>query len=185
MRNTNRELQVRPTEADDEHARREPAKAAVTLQGVTKRCGVVRNGSPKAKLLGLGLIVASAAMIPWLYLLATHLPTTQMASNWSTAWVGLDSLEILGMLSTGLLLLRGDARHRLVAAATAMLFITDAWFDITTAPSGFARGVALALAAGGETPVAVVCGVIALRRIRPSRVPPAGASPLPVHRVGQ
>ncbi|NUS17907.1 MAG: hypothetical protein HOY69_42010, partial [Streptomyces sp.] len=69
------------------------------------------------------------ALLPWLYVLATGLPATATAAHWPVAWVGLDALEALGLIATGLLAARGDRRHALAAAATATLLVVDAWFD--------------------------------------------------------
>jgi hypothetical protein len=120
----------------------------------------------KVPRLGVGLILAGAGLIPWVYLLATHLPARAMASGWSTAWVGLDALEILGLIATGWLLVRGDERHHLAAAFTATLFICDAWFDVTTSAPGFERGVAIAMALCAELPTAIVLSSLAVRRSR-------------------
>src|SRR5689334_6988473 len=80
--------------------------------------------------IGLGLLVAAAAMVPWLYVLGGSLPDTTRVSGWSTAWVGLDAMELFALLGTGLLLLRRDPRGSVVAAVTAALLLVDAWFDV-------------------------------------------------------
>lgn len=113
------------------------------------------------------MIAAGLVLLPWLFVLAATLPPTATVQRWSVAWVGLDSLEAIGLVSTGLLLLRGDPRHRCAAAATAALLIVDAWFDTVTAASGSDLAVALALAVGGEVPLAVLCAATALRISRP------------------
>ncbi|MGW5434660.1 hypothetical protein ACWET9_47415 [Streptomyces sp. NPDC004059] len=110
------------------------------------------------------LVACGLALLPWLYVLATGLPATATAAHWPVAWVGLDALEALGLIATGLLAARGDRRHALAAAATATLLVVDAWFDTTTAaPGGFATAVAMAL--GAELPLAALCGRLALRAL--------------------
>jgi hypothetical protein len=103
--------------------------------------------------------------------LAERLPDTAQVSNWSTAWVGLDAMLATGLLSTGILLLRRDARHRLAAAATGALLVTDAWFDVMTSAAGSERAFAIVLAIGAELPLAALCAALALRVPPPDRTP--------------
>ena len=113
------------------------------------------------------LVACGLALLPWLYVLATGLPATATAAHWPVAWVGLDALEALGLIATGLLAARGDRRHVLTAAATATLLVVDAWFDTTTAAPGGDFASAVAMALGAELPLAALCGRLALRT--PSR----------------
>src|SRR5438445_12206939 len=76
--------------------------------------------------LGWLLTGAGLAMIPWLFVLAATLPPRTVAAHWSTVWVGLDSMEALGLIGTGLLLRRRDAGASLPSAATAVLLAVDA-----------------------------------------------------------
>ncbi|MEV6672706.1 hypothetical protein [Streptomyces sp. NPDC051162] len=114
-------------------------------------------------LLGHALVVSGLALLPWLFVLATGLPATTTASRWSAAWVGLDALEALALITTGLLTVRRDHRHGVAAAATAALLVMDAWFDTMTAAPGADLASALAMAVALELPLAVVCGVLAVR----------------------
>jgi hypothetical protein len=122
-------------------------------------------------------------MIPWLVVLAVTLPASTRAAHWAAAWIGLDSMEGLGLLSTGLLLLRRDGRCCLTAAVTAALVLTDAWFDVTTAAPGSALVTAVMMAAWVEVPVSVLCATVAVRTLprasrrhadRSAAAPPAG-----------
>ncbi|MCZ4121352.1 hypothetical protein [Streptomyces sp. H39-S7] len=113
--------------------------------------------------LGYVLIALGVALIPWLFVLATSLPDTAQASHWSTAWVGLDALEAVGLIGTGVLLRRRDHRLGLAAAATAMLLVVDAWFDVTTAAPGADFASALLMALCLELPLAALCAVLAVR----------------------
>jgi hypothetical protein len=130
--------------------------------------------------LAAGLTAGGAGLIPWV-VLATCVPAITRAWNWSVAWTGLDSLEALGLLGTGVLLLREDARYRLTAAAAATLLLADAWFDITTSAPGPGRVLAITTAACLELPVAAVCAALAVRL--PAQPGPAqpGPSPAAVH----
>ena len=105
-------------------------------------------------------------MIPWLVLLAIELQARTVAVHWSTAWVGLDSMETIGLLSTGSLLLRRDRRGCLAAMFTATLIFVDAWFDVTTSAPGLTQLTAIGMAAFIEVPVSVLCAVLALHLFR-------------------
>ncbi|MFD8865549.1 hypothetical protein ACFV1F_14450 [Streptomyces sp. NPDC059590] len=112
------------------------------------------------------LLVSGAALVPWLVVLATTLPPTAQVGHWNVAWAGLDALEALGLVATGLLRRRGDGRHRLTAAATCALLVVDAWFDTVTAAPGAELATALAMAVCAELPLAVVCATLALKTDR-------------------
>ncbi|WP_207400789.1 hypothetical protein [Actinomadura roseirufa] len=115
--------------------------------------------------LGWCFIAAGAAMVPWMWTLASRLPSTTQVSHWSAAWVGLDMMLAAGLLGTGVLFTRGDPRHGLIAAATGGMLLVDAWFDVVTAPSGAERTMAIALALGAELPLAALCAVLAARAV--------------------
>lgn len=112
------------------------------------------------------LLASGAALVPWLYVLARTVPSTAQVGHWNTAWVGLDALEALGLLSTAALRGRGDDRYRLTAAATGALLVVDAWFDTVTAAPGGELAVAVAMAACAELPLAALCTALALGRGR-------------------
>jgi len=131
------------------------------------------------------LLASGVALVPWLYVLARTLPSTARVAHWNAAWVGLDALESLGLLSTAVLRRRGDDRHRLTAAATGAMLVVDAWFDTVTAASGGELAGAVAMALGAELPLAAVCAALALggtpddtQRVSPGS-PPTTASPRP------
>ena len=126
--------------------------------------------------LAAAFIAGGAGLIPWV-VLATWVPAITRAWNWSAAWTGLDSLEALGLLGTGVLLLREDARYRLTAAAAAALLAADAWSDITTSAPGPGRVLAMTMAACLELPVTAVCAALAARLPRRQPEPP----PITVH----
>jgi hypothetical protein len=128
--------------------------------------------------LGRGLVAAGLAMFPWLGVLAATLPGSAQAAHWPAAWIGLDSMEALGLLSTGLLLIRGNSYCSLTAAVTAALVLTDAWFDVTTAAPGAALTIAIAMAACIEIPVSLLCAHMAVRRF-PRCAPRTQTTPVP------
>jgi hypothetical protein len=129
----------------------------------------------RQRLPGLALLASGAGMVPWLTYLAITLPARTSVPHWSAAWVGLDVMEALGLAVTGWLVRRGDPRRCLAAAATAMLLVVDAWFDISTAGSGLTGAVAMAACA--ELPMAAVCSVVACRAVRDGGRPPHPDSP--------
>ena len=114
-----------------------------------------------AIMIGVGL-----CLLPWLAYLAVSLPASPRAAHWPAVWAGLDALEAAGLISTGLLLRRGDARYCLTAVATAAFLVTDAWFDVLTAPPGADLLESAAMALASELPAAVVCAVLAVRGLR-------------------
>ncbi|MGH3379158.1 MAG: hypothetical protein ACRDP6_30955 [Actinoallomurus sp.] len=124
--------------------------------------------------LARALIAGGLAMVPWLFALAVRLPSSTRAQHWSTAWVGLDTLEAFGLITTGVLVRLRDERRCLAAAATATLLLVDAWFDVTTSASGGDRLMALLLAVVLEVPIASLCAVLAVRTF-------PGANPDPRH----
>lgn len=113
--------------------------------------------------LATALTAGGAGLVPWMIVLATFLPASTRAWNWSAAWTGLDAFEALGLLSTGALLIWRDARYHLTAAVTATLLLVDAWFDVTTSAPGAGRIIAIAMAVCLELPVAAVCAALATR----------------------
>ena len=91
--------------------------------------------------------------------------------------MGLDSCEALALFATGRLLLRADNRCVLAATATAVLLLTDAWLDVTSAAPGDELLTAIAMAVFAEAPIALACIALALRLIRhpfPSATETAG-----------
>ena len=126
---------------------------------------ILRTGSAPWSLLPRLLIGLGLALLPWLVVLATSLPATATASHWSLAWVGLDFLEAVGLISTGVLLHRDDRRRCLTAVATSVLLLCDAWFDVTTAAPGADFASSVAMAACVELPLAYLCLRLALRAL--------------------
>ncbi|MFE7117267.1 hypothetical protein ACFU99_17835 [Streptomyces sp. NPDC057654] len=106
--------------------------------------------------LGYALVACGLALLPWLCVLAT-------AAHRPAVWVGLDALEALSLIGTGVLTVRRDRHRGAAAGATAMLLVADAWFDVMTAAVGPAFTIALAMALLVELPLAALCVVLAVR----------------------
>ncbi|MBW8484878.1 hypothetical protein [Actinomadura parmotrematis] len=113
------------------------------------------------------LVAAGAAMVPWVAVLMTELPSTTQVSHWGAAWAGLDLALAAGLAATGVLLARRDHRYALTAAATGALLLLDAWFDTMLSPAGPEHTLAIVLAFAAELPMAAVCGALAVRGLRP------------------
>ena len=109
--------------------------------------------------------------------MACSLPSTTRAAHWSTAWAGLDGLEAIALIATGVALIGRYSWLCLPAAVASTSLIIDAWFDVTTSGPGPAAAIALAMALFSELPMAGLCAVLAIRNARrgtrvhvPSRV---------------
>jgi phosphoribosylamine---glycine ligase len=127
------------------------------------------------------MIGAGLFLLPWMIYLAVSLPASPRAWHWPAAWVGLDALEAAGLAATGLLLRRGDATYCLTSVATSALLVTDAWFDVTTAPPGSGAAESAAMSLFAELPTAAMCAVLAWRGLR--RLQTAGSDRLGPVRV--
>ncbi|MEV5504989.1 hypothetical protein [Streptomyces orinoci] len=122
--------------------------------------GEVRPARARRPWLGYLLLGSGLLLLPWLSLLAAGLTGP---ANTPEAWVGLDLLEALALVTTGLLIIHRDPRQILAAAATAPLLVVDAWFDVVTAAPGTDLISAVVLACCAELPMAAVCGAVAVR----------------------
>jgi hypothetical protein len=90
--------------------------------------------------------------------------------NWSSTWVGLDLMEITGLVLTSILLRRRSVYLSPVAAVTATLFGLDARFDVLTASAGADWYESLAAAFFGEIPMTVLLAALAIWRRATSQV---------------
>ncbi|MFF4326295.1 hypothetical protein ACGFY6_12085 [Streptomyces sp. NPDC048387] len=140
------------------------ALAAPQFQARRSRPAALRTQGGGTRLAAVVFAGCGMALLPWMAVLALTMPQTAEVSHWSAAWTGFDAMLAVGLTGTGLLLRRGDPRVAPVAAATAALLATDAWFDVTTSLGTGGQGQALLLAAVAELPLAVACAVVAARR---------------------
>jgi hypothetical protein len=108
------------------------------------------------------LTLIAVGLIAWVFELGAVLQGQAQVRNWSSVWVGLDLMEIAGLILTAILLHRRSAYLAAVAAVTATLFALDAWFDVLTAAAGAAWYESLADAFFGEVPMAVLLTAIAV-----------------------
>jgi hypothetical protein len=104
------------------------------------------------------LLLIAAGLTVWVFELGAVLQGQARVRNWSSTWVGLDLMEITGLVLTAVALRRRSAYLSAVAAVTATLFALDAWFDVLTASAGPDWYESLAAAFSGEIPMTVPAG---------------------------
>lgn len=124
------------------------------------------------------LLLIAAGLSAWVLELGAALQGQAQVRNWSSTWVGLDLMEITGLVLTAIALRRRSAYLSALAAVTATLFALDAWFDVLTASAGADWYESLAAAFLGEIPMAVLLTAIAAwsaRRWTGPQKPPAPA----------
>jgi hypothetical protein len=121
---------------------------------------------------GLLFICLAVVIVPWIVVLWLRLPARDTVSHYRLAWVGFDALLAVALARTGWTAWRGLDHVELPAVASATLLVVDAWFDVTTASSRAAAGVALLTALLVELPLAAVCVWIAVNaeRVRRERL---------------
>jgi hypothetical protein len=142
---------------------------------------VVRLDQRGLRRTATGLLLIAAGLTAWVFELGAVLTGQVEVRNWSSVWVGLDLMEITGLVLTAILLRRRSAYLAPVAAATATLFGLDAWFDVLTAGAGSAWYGSLVEAFFGELPMMIILAAIAVWAPRHCRPAPACA---PVGRPG-
>jgi hypothetical protein len=107
------------------------------------------------------LTVASAALVPWIIVLALSLPHRYVASHWTLTWVGFDVVLLSGLSLTAWLAWRRRQAVVIAAFTTGTLLTCDAWFDITTASGRLDTITAVASAALLELPLAALLFAVA------------------------
>ncbi|MFJ9771705.1 hypothetical protein ACIRVF_10695 [Kitasatospora sp. NPDC101157] len=107
------------------------------------------------------LPAVAALLFAWILVLGSTTRGQAEVRNWSTAWVGMDVLQVAGLLATGRLLVRRSRLTAPAAAASATLLLVDAWFDVMTAEGGSAWYTALAMALLVELPASVALAALA------------------------
>jgi hypothetical protein len=122
-------------------------------------------------IVGVILIVMSLLLVIWIFRLGTavapghvphYWPRKQINSgDWRTTWVGLDSMEAIGLFITGFLLRMGKKGVRTMALLSIPVFLLDAWFDVMTAVSKNDTRDALLMAILVELPTAALLAWVA------------------------
>ena len=77
-------------------------------------------------------VLAALVLTPWFITVLSFIQRTGELHNLTFFWVGVDAFELVGMVATGWLLLRGSPFVAVSAAITATLLFSDAWFNVVT-----------------------------------------------------
>lgn len=124
----------------------------------------VRRPKPRESLMTV-LVGSSIMLAAWTAYLAWRLPMHYRANHWDAAWVGFDVAQIAMLLGTAWAAWKRRLIIVLFAIAAAMLFITDAWFDLITASgTDFTRSVISALLV--ELPSSLILFYVARRAVQ-------------------
>ncbi len=113
------------------------------------------------RILARALLAVAALLFTWILVLGSTTRGQAEVRNWSTVWVGMDVLQVAGLIATGRLLVRRSRLTALAAAAAATLLLLDAWFDVMTAEGGGAWYTALAMAFLVELPASLALTALA------------------------
>jgi hypothetical protein len=95
-------------------------------------------------------------MVPWTVYIGESLPRRQLSPHYDASWAGFDVMLLATLAATAFFALRRSRYLSMVATATAVLLVVDAWFDLMTTPSG-QLAQSIVLAAVVELPLAAVC----------------------------
>jgi len=110
-------------------------------------------------------VVLAVALVVWIFQMGAAPHGHAEVRNWSSSWIGLDVLEVFGLLATAFLLRSRSVYLAPMASATATLFGLDAWFDVMTA-GPHDLWVSALTATLVELPLAVILITTALRILR-------------------
>jgi hypothetical protein len=80
--------------------------------------------------------VMAILLIPWIFDLATSLPSRHITRHWDTLWVGFDVIMLLTLVVTIFFIVKRAIWVIVSATALATLWVIDAWFDVLTSRPG-------------------------------------------------
>jgi hypothetical protein len=120
----------------------------------------------KQRKLRLGLAGAAAVvLVPWMVYLAMSLPGEHKVRAWGPLWVGFDGIELILLALTFWLSRQRKVLGLLVAFATGVVLLCDAWFDmLTSAPGDLWQAILAAVLI--EIPLAMILMSGAFRALR-------------------
>ena len=107
--------------------------------------------------------VIGLGLLPWTLYLVNSLEPHHVTDRWDLAWSGFDTALACSFLLTAFAAWRRSVWIGPLAAATATLLITDAWFDVVLESHGNEAETAVLEAVLFEVPVAALCFWIAYR----------------------
>jgi hypothetical protein len=102
------------------------------------------------------LTACAVFLVPWIGVLMAQLHGQAGKRSFASSWIGLEVMEICGLMLTAGLLRRRARAASPVAAATAMLLVADAWFDYMSAAPKLEYVQAMLLAVVIELPLAAI-----------------------------
>ena len=154
---------------DDEIARLAPDERRELIARLARPLSdVVANPSRLRTHRRIRVGVAAAAallLIPWTVYLAVSLPREHKVRDWGPLWIGFDGIELLLLAITFWLGWQRRTIGLLVAFATGVVLLCDAWFDLLTSAPGELWRAALS-AVVVEIPLAVLLMSGAVRALR-------------------
>jgi hypothetical protein len=108
--------------------------------------------------------IVGLALVPWTLYLAVNLPARHVQQGgYDVAWVGFDIGLAALLTATAFAVLGRRVWLQGVAAATSLMLVVDAWFDVLSSNPGSERLQAILLAAFAELPAAGLCLALAFR----------------------
>jgi hypothetical protein len=119
-------------------------------------------GAKTVQRVRLVFLILAGVLVVWIFIIGSAPQEVVTVRNWDSTWIGLDTLECIGLVGTALLLPSRSPYLAPVAAATATLFALDAWFDTMTSLAGSELAVAVFYAAIAEIPLAIALATIAV-----------------------
>lgn len=118
---------------------------------------MLADNSRAVRWAGTFFAICALILIPWTIVVAVTLPSRQLSPNYNLAWTGFDAFLFVALAATAWSALRGSRYVASIATCSAALLLTDAWFDVVTAPSGQDRLQAVVMACVIELPLAATC----------------------------
>lgn len=107
--------------------------------------------------------IVGLALVPWTVYLAVNLPARHVQQGgYDVAWAGFDVGLAVLLTVTAIGVLWRRVWLQGVAAATSLMLVIDAWFDVLSSNPGGERLQAILLAAFAEVPAAGLCLALAI-----------------------
>ncbi len=110
---------------------------------------------------GVLAAVCALGLAPWIVYLAFDLPNHARSAHYALTWVGFDTAMFAALSGTALAAHRRSTWTEPLATVAAVLLVTDAWMDVTSAATSTARMEACLSAVLLELPLAILCAWVA------------------------
>jgi hypothetical protein len=116
---------------------------------------------PMPRWVGVLAGVCAVLLVPWIVYLAVELPEQARSAHYDVVWVGFDTVMFIALAGLGWCAWRRSTYTEVMAAITATLLVTDAWFDVVSADNDMRRMEAFGSALLIELPLAALCAWVA------------------------